>query len=61
MKTRDNPCTRDCPERSATCHGSCPKYATYRERLDKRNELIHKKKEERRRLDDAERARYRKR
>ncbi len=21
-----NPCTRDCPERSATCHGSCERY-----------------------------------
>ena len=24
-----NPCDRNCPERSATCHGKCEKYAAY--------------------------------
>ena len=61
MKLSDNPCKRDCPKRSPTCHGSCPEYADYRESLDKENELIHKKKAEKRRLDEAERARYKKR
>lgn len=23
------PCTRDCPGRSPTCHGSCDRYAAY--------------------------------
>ena len=61
MKLSDNPCKRDCPKRSPTCHSTCKDYAGYKEKLDKENELIHKKKEENRRLDDAERARYRKR
>ena len=26
---KDNPCTRDCPDRSGTCHGDCPKFAKY--------------------------------
>lgn len=61
MKISDNPCRRDCPRRSPTCHASCPDYADYKEKLNKENELIQKKKNERRRLDDAEVARYRKR
>lgn len=24
-----NPCVRDCPRRSATCHSSCPEYAKF--------------------------------
>lgn len=26
-----NPCVPTCPERSATCHATCPKYAGYAE------------------------------
>lgn len=59
MKPTDNPCKRDCPERSPTCHSTCPKYATYREKLNEKNALINKKREENRRLDDAEVARHR--
>lgn len=61
MKISDNPCKRDCPKRSPTCHGSCPDYADYKERLNKENALIRKKQDEKRRLDDAEVARSRKR
>lgn len=25
----DNPCVKDCPERSATCHAYCEKYARF--------------------------------
>ena len=25
----DNPCVKDCPRRSATCHSSCPEYAKF--------------------------------
>ena len=25
----DNPCVKDCPERSATCHADCEKYARF--------------------------------
>lgn len=28
------PCTPDCPERSAECHGACQAYRQYRARLD---------------------------
>lgn len=31
-----NPCAKDCPERSPTCHGSCKRYAdfaAYREQV----------------------------
>ena len=26
---RDNPCTRDCPDRKAECAKTCPKWAKY--------------------------------
>lgn len=38
---KDNPCTRDCPERFAdtekgiTCHAVCPRFKTYRVRKDR--------------------------
>ena len=31
-----NPCAKDCPDRSPTCHGSCERYAAfaaYREQI----------------------------
>lgn len=46
------PCTKDCPERSATCHATCGKYKTYREAIDEKNKIIHKYKEERAKMDD---------
>ena len=26
---KENPCKRDCPERSPTCHAECEKYLTW--------------------------------
>jgi hypothetical protein len=31
----DNPCVRDCPRRSATCHSSCTEY----EKFDQYNQM----------------------
>lgn len=36
------PCTPDCAERNATCHGTCPRYARWRTAKDKENEAIKK-------------------
>ncbi len=37
------PCTKECPERCAGCHGKCPAYMEYwtqhRKELDERKEL----------------------
>lgn len=42
----NNPCVKDCPDRSATCHAECEKYAAFaawceeeREKRAKRNAL----------------------
>lgn len=61
MKLSDNPCKRDCPKRSPTCHIACPNYAEYKAKRDKENEALQKKRDAERRLDDAEVARHRKR
>ena len=29
MKQVDNPCVKECPDRTATCHGTCERYARY--------------------------------
>lgn len=36
MKTAagDIPCTRDCPDRSAGCHGKCARYLEFRRKCD---------------------------
>lgn len=60
MKLSDNPCKPDCPKRSPTCHVSCPEYALYKEKKNKENENVQKKRDAERRLDDAEMKRYRK-
>ncbi len=31
---KDRECRKDCPDRTATCHGSCERYARDRARLD---------------------------
>ena len=35
---RDCPCKKDCPERSADCHGKCQRYKDWRVVQDARNE-----------------------
>lgn len=30
----DNPCDRDCPGRTSTCHCTCEKYKAWREKKD---------------------------
>lgn len=32
-----NPCKKDCPKRSSTCHANCPDYALFRADCDERN------------------------
>lgn len=32
------PCDPECPERTATCHGTCKRYIDWREGLDAENE-----------------------
>ena len=61
MKISDNPCKRDCPKRSPTCHAVCPEYAEYKVKLDKEKESIQKIKDAERRLNDAEMSRYKRR
>lgn len=34
----DNPCVKDCPERSATCHADCEKYARFAAWCERRRE-----------------------
>ena len=31
---KDNPCKRDCPQRTSDCHGKCPEYKKFRDRKD---------------------------
>ena len=33
-----NPCEKDCPERSSTCHASCKRYKPYQEACMKESE-----------------------
>ena len=35
-----NPCERDCPDRCATCHGTCEKYKKWKKDYDKEAERI---------------------
>ena len=35
---KSNPCSQDCPERTATCHATCPRYAEFYAYNRKRNE-----------------------
>ena len=40
----ENPCRKDCPERTATCHCTCMKYKQFRaykdEQIARKNQLI---------------------
>lgn len=39
-----NPCVKDCPNRSATCHAECEKYAAFaKDREAELRELNHKR------------------
>ena len=41
---RDNPCTRDCPDRKAECAKTCPRWAIYaagRAERYKHNEIVY--------------------
>lgn len=61
MKLSDNPCRRDCPDRSATCHIDCKKYADFKARSEAEKASIQKIKTEERRIREAEVARCKKR
>lgn len=39
----DYPCTKDCPERSVTCHGTCKRYLDARAANEKERQEIRKK------------------
>lgn len=32
---KNNPCAKDCPDRTATCHAECGKYAEFAARCEK--------------------------
>ena len=38
-----NPCVRDCPRRSATCHSYCPEYAKFDQYNQMRRQESHMK------------------
>lgn len=54
---KDNPCDRDCPERTSTCHSTCGKYKTFRERKDQE---LHERSLESARLNPISEANIRK-
>lgn len=37
MIEKDNPCKRDCPDRTSSCHGTCSLYAKYYSRRRDKN------------------------
>ena len=39
----DNPCIKQCPDRSFDCHISCKRYKAWREYLDEQNTLKRQK------------------
>lgn len=34
---KPNPCKKDCPKRSSTCHGSCKEYKEWKNEQDEMN------------------------
>ena len=54
MKKEDNPCKRDCPERSATCHIECAKYNEWHDKRSAELRDIYKKKDLERKMLDYE-------
>lgn len=42
---KENPCKKDCPRRSPTCHATCKEYKEFRQKLDERNDLIRRERE----------------
>ena len=60
MKKEDNPCKRDFPERSATCHIECAKYKEWHEDRVARLKAIYKQKRFERDIDNYEVARHNK-
>ncbi len=37
-----NPCTKDCPKRSPTCHGECEEYLAFFEERQRINQERHR-------------------
>lgn len=37
-------CTKDCPKRNATCHGTCKEYKEQKDALDEYNKIIKERK-----------------
>ena len=54
MKREDNPCKRDCPERSATCHIGCRRYKDWHNQRVAELRDIYKKKDLERKMVDYE-------
>lgn len=42
MNDAHNPCSRDCPDRSAGCHGTCEKYAEWSAEHNRQREEQHR-------------------
>ena len=39
----ENPCKPDCPERTAECHGHCPRYAEYAAWCERQRQERHER------------------
>ena len=51
-----SPCARDCPDRSPTCHATCPRYAEYRAARDRVLAARERERDVRSYIIDTERA-----
>lgn len=58
---KSNPCKKDCPKRSATCHSTCKEYLEFFENNREENEKIKKENYIKNSLDEYEFENYRKR
>ena len=54
----DNPCTKDCPDRTESCHGTCERYAAYAKWCEEEREKRQKRAEERAALNHGKRVGY---
>lgn len=41
MQPVKNPCAKDCPDRSPTCHGECERYAAFAAHCERMRQARH--------------------
>lgn len=54
----DNPCVKECPERTSICHGSCDRYAAYAAWCEQRRRDRRRRVEEQAALNHGKRVGY---